>query len=189
MIDFQNVLAEILITEDQLHKRISEIGSEISRDYFGKEKFILVCILRGGVVFLVDLARQITVPHAIDFMAISSYGVGNRESDGIVRINMDLTTDIRGWHVLVVEDIIDSGYTLKSVLDLLSTRNPASLNVCTLLDKAERREVEVPVRYCGFQIPNKFVFGYGLDLDEYYRNLPFIGVVDLKKYQNPPTNL
>jgi hypoxanthine phosphoribosyltransferase len=181
VIEYQKVLSEILINEEQLQKRIAELSAEISRDYAGLDKFILVCILRGGVVFMVDLARQISVPHAMDFMAISSYGTGNRESNGIVRINMDLTTDIRGWHVLVVEDIIDSGYTLKSVLDLLTTRNPASLHVCTLLDKAERREVQVPLRYCGFKIPNKFVFGYGLDLDEYYRNLPFIGVVDLKK--------
>jgi hypoxanthine phosphoribosyltransferase len=184
MIDYKDVLAEVLITETQLKKRIKELGAEISRDYQGKEKLILVCILRGGVVFLVDLARHITVPHAMDFMAISSYGVGSRESNGIVRINMDLTTDIRGWNVLVVEDIIDSGFTLSSVMDLLSTRKPASLQVCTLLDKEERREVEVPVRYRGFSIPNKFVFGYGLDLDEYYRNLPFIGVVDIKKYQS-----
>lgn len=186
MIRYQTVLSEILIDEGQLRKRIAELGAEISRDYAEMDKFILVCILRGGVVFLVDLARQITVPHAMDFMAISSYGTGNRESNGIVRINMDLTTDIRGWHVLVVEDIIDSGYTLKSVLDLLSTRNPASLHVCTLLDKAERREVDVPLRYCGFKIPNKFVFGYGLDLDEYHRNLPFIGVADLEKLKKLP---
>jgi hypoxanthine phosphoribosyltransferase len=184
MIDYKDVLAEVLIPEVQLKKRIIELGTEISHDYQGKDKFILVCILRGGVVFMVDLARQITAPHAMDFMAISSYGIGNRESNGIVRINMDLTTDIRGWHVLVVEDIIDSGYTLASVMDLLSTRKPASLQVCALLDKEERREVNVPVRYRGFSIPNKFVFGYGLDLDEYYRNLPFIGVVDIKKYQS-----
>lgn len=184
MIDYKDVLTEVLITEAQLQKRIVELGAEISRDYQGKDKFILVCILRGGVVFMVDLARHITVPHAMDFMAISSYGAGSRESSGIVRINMDLTTDIRGWHVLVVEDIIDSGFTLTSVLNLLSTRTPASLQVCALLDKEERREVNVPVRYRGFTIPNKFVFGYGLDLDEYYRNLPFIGVVDLEKY--PP---
>jgi hypoxanthine phosphoribosyltransferase len=185
MIDYKKVLSEILFTEDQIAKRVAELGAEISRDYAGLEKFILVCILRGGVVFMVDLAKHITIPHAMDFMAISSYGVGTRESNGMVRINMDLTTDIRGWHVLVVEDIIDSGFTLKSVLDMLSTRNPASLHVCALLDKSERREVDVPLRYRGFKIPNKFVFGYGLDLDEYYRNLPFIGVVDLKKYQSP----
>jgi hypoxanthine phosphoribosyltransferase len=185
MIEYKKVLSEILFTEDQIAKRVAELGAEISRDYAGLDKLILVCILRGGVVFMVDLAKHITIPHAMDFMAISSYGVGTRESNGMVRINMDLTTDIRGWHVLVVEDIIDSGFTLKSVLDMLSTRNPASLHVCALLDKSERREVDVPLRYRGFKIPNKFVFGYGLDLDEYYRNLPFIGVVDLQKYQRP----
>ena len=115
-------------------------------------------------------------------MAISSYGAGNRNSSGMVRITMDLNTNICGRDVLIVEDIIDSGNTLAYVLRLLSTRKPKSLNICTLLDKAERREVEVPIRYTGFTIPNKFVFGYGLDLDEYYRNLPFIGVVDLDKY-------
>jgi hypoxanthine phosphoribosyltransferase len=115
-------------------------------------------------------------------MAVTSYGVGNRESQGAVRIKMDLMTDIGGRDVIIVEDIVDSGHTLSSVLQLLSTRKPASLNICTLLDKEERREVEVPIKYRGFVIPNKFVFGYGLDLDELFRNLPFIGVVDLQKY-------
>ena len=144
----------------------------------------MVCILRGGVMFLVDLIRHITLPHAIDFMAISSYGVGSRRSGGDVRITMDLTTSITGKDVIIVEDIIDSGRTLSSVIQLLSTRQPTSLSVCTLLDKSERREVEVPVKYRGFAIPDKFVFGYGLDLDEYFRNLPFIGVVDLAKYDS-----
>jgi hypoxanthine phosphoribosyltransferase len=116
-------------------------------------------------------------------MAISSYGAGGRESDGHVRINLDLVADIRDRNVLIVEDIIDSGHTMASVLALLSSRKPRSLNVCALLDKNERREVKVPLRYVGFSIPNKFVFGYGLDMDEYYRNLNFIGVVDLKKYK------
>jgi hypoxanthine phosphoribosyltransferase len=120
----------------------------------------------------------------MDFMAISSYGAGNRNSTGIVRINMDLNTNICDRDVLIVEDIIDSGRTLSYVTKLLSTRKPRSLNICTLLDKVDRREVEVPIRYTGFKIPNKFVFGYGLDLDEFYRNLPFIGVVDLDKYGN-----
>ena len=182
MIDYHDVLAEVLITADQLQKRIREMGEEISRDYQHTHNLLLVCILRGGVMFLTDLIRQISVPHMMDFMAISSYGAGVRQHQD-VRITMDLTVDIHDKHVLVVEDIIDSGYTIDSVLNLLSTRHPASLNVCVLLDKAERREVEVPIRYRGFTIPNKFVFGYGLDLDEYYRNLPFIGVVDLKKYQ------
>ena len=185
MKDYKDVLIEILIPQEKIQQRVAELGAEISRDYQDKPNLLMVCILRGGVMFMVDLSRQISVPHAMDFMAISSYGIGGRESNGRVRINMDLTTDIRGWHVLIVEDIIDSGHTIASVLNLLSTRQPASLQVCTLLDKSERREEVVPIRYCGFVIPNKFVFGYGLDLDEYHRNLPFIGVVDLKKYEAP----
>ncbi|NPV40815.1 MAG: hypoxanthine phosphoribosyltransferase [Anaerolineae bacterium] len=179
---YQNYLKEILIPEDELQSRIAELGKEISKDYEGSQQMLLVCILRGAVMFLTDLCRHIHVPHAMDFMAISSYGAGNRNSTGMVRITMDLNTNIYDKDVLIVEDIIDSGNTLSYVLDLLSTRKPRSLNICTLLDKAERREVEVPIRYTGFEIPNKFVFGYGLDLDEYYRNLPFIGVVDLDKY-------
>jgi hypoxanthine phosphoribosyltransferase len=182
MRDYREFIKEILISEEALQKRIKELGFEISRDYQGKN-LVLVCILRGGVLFLTDLMRSISIPHAIEFMAVSSYGVGNRESTGRVRISLDLNTDIAGREVLLVEDIIDSGRTIASVLDLLSSRKPNSITVCTLLDKAERREVEVSIRYRGFQIPNKFVFGYGLDIDEYYRNLPFIGVVDLEKYQ------
>jgi hypoxanthine phosphoribosyltransferase len=127
--------------------------------------------------------RKITIPTAIEFMAVSSYGIGGRESHGKVRISLDLNVDIQNRDVILVEDIIDSGHTIAAVLQMLSTRNPASICVCTLLDKADRREVPVPVKYTGFSIPNKFVFGYGLDIDDYYRNLPFIGVVDLKKYQ------
>ena len=129
--------------------------------------------------------RKITVPHTIDFMAISSYGVGARQSSGLVRLNMDLKDDIHNRNVLLVEDIIDSGHTLSSVLELLSVRKPASLKICTLLDKAERREANVTIDYCGFVIPDKFVFGYGLDLDEYYRDLPFIGIVNVEKFQPP----
>jgi hypoxanthine phosphoribosyltransferase len=182
--DYRNFLKEELIPADVLQKRIAELGEEISRDFQGEE-LLLICILRGGVMFMTDLMRAIQVPVAIDFMAISSYGVGQRESTGQIRITLDLTTNIDGRNIIVVEDIIDSGRTLHSVLELLSTRNPKSLQVCTLLDKAERREVDVPIRYRGFTIPNKFVFGYGLDLDEFHRNLPFIGVVDLEKY--PPS--
>jgi hypoxanthine phosphoribosyltransferase len=182
--DYNNFLAETLIDEKTLQKRIIELGAEISRDYEGKD-LLLVCILRGGVMFLTDLMRRISIPHAIDFMAISSYGSGARESSGAVRITMDLSGDIRGRNVLLVEDIIDSGHTISSVLDLLGSRQPKSLKVCTLLDKYPRREVDVPIDYCGFKIKDKFVFGYGLDLDEYHRNLPFIGVVDLKKYSPP----
>ena len=182
MLNYQDFLGEVLISEAQLQERIAELGAEISRDYQDKN-LLLICILRGGVMFLTDLMRHITIPHAIEFMAVSSYGVGGRHSSGQVRISLDLNTDIGERDVILVEDIVDSGYTIASVLDLLSTRHPRSLVVCALLDKAERREVPIPVRYRGFNIPNKFVFGYGLDIDDYYRNLPFIGVVDLAKYE------
>jgi len=182
--DYRELLAEILIPEKELQARIRELGKEISQDYQGKD-LLLICILRGGVMFLTDLMRTLTVPHNIDFMAVSSYGSGVRQSSGQVRITLDLTTSIEGRDVLLVEDIIDSGHTIASVIDLLNTRRPRSLRVCALLDKAERREAEVPIHYCGFVIPNKFVFGYGLDIDEYYRNLPFIGVVRPDKYLAP----
>ncbi len=184
MQDYFEFLDEILIDRHVLQDRIAELGAQISEDYQGKDPH-LICILRGGVMFLTDLMKKISIPHTIDFMAISSYGVGARESTGQVRLNMDLKDDIRGRHVILVEDIIDSGHTLKSVLELLSVRKPASLKICTLLDKEERREVDVTIDYCGFQIADKFVFGYGLDLDEYYRGLPFIGVVDLEKFEPP----
>jgi len=184
MQDYNDILAEILIDEKSLQTRIKELGTEISADY-PDGNLLLICILRGGVPFLVELSRQISAPHMMDFMAVSSYGVGKRESGGTVRLTMDLQTDIRDKDVLLVEDIIDSGHTIASVLELLQLRQPRSLKVCALLDKSERREAVVPIHYRGFDIPNKFVFGFGLDLDEYYRNLPFVGVVDLKKYKPP----
>lgn len=179
--DYKKFLAEVLVTEEQLTQRIKELGQEISATYAG-EDLLLVCVLRGGVMFLTDLMRNLTVPHMIDFMAISSYGVGARESTGTVRITMDLTMDIFDRNVLIVEDIVDSGQTMTSLLEVLETRRPKSLRVCTLLDKAARREVDVMLDFVGFDIDDKFVFGYGLDLDEYYRNLPFVGVVDLDVY-------
>jgi len=182
MRDYHEFLEEVLIPEETLQKRISELGTEISHDYQGKE-LLLVCILRGGVMFLTDLIRHITVPHMIDFMSVSSYGVGARRSRGQTRITLDINTDVQNRHVLLVEDIVDSGYTVKAVLELLSARQPRSLKICALLDKAERREVEVTIDYRGFVIPDKFVFGYGLDADEYYRNLPFIGVLAADKYK------
>ncbi len=178
---YEEYLDEVLIPADRLQARIKELGEQISRDYEG-EDLLLICILRGGVLFLADLMRTLTVPHSIDFMAVSSYGARARQSKGQVRITLDLTTSIEGRNVLLVEDIIDSGNTIASVLELLNTRRPKSLKVCTLLDKAERREADVPIHYRGFTIPNKFVFGYGLDLDEFYRNLPFIGVVHPDKF-------
>ncbi len=182
--DYREYIDKVLVTEEQIKTRIRELGEQINRDYAGEE-LLIVCILRGGVMFTVDLVREITVPLAMEFMAVSSYGSGARQSEGEVRITLDLNTSIAGKHVLIVEDIIDSGHTLASVIELLQTRNPKSVYVCTLLDKFERREVEVPIRYCGFKIKNEFVFGYGLDMDEYYRNLPFVGTVDLERYEPP----
>lgn len=183
MRDYNQFLEEILFDADQIQHRIAELGAEISHDYQG-EDLMLVCVLRGGVLFLADLMRCITVPLVLDFMSVSSYGIGARQSSGQPRITLDVNTDIRDRNVMLVEDIVDSGHTIKAVYDFLSTRQPKTLRVCTLLDKIERREVQVPLDYVGFQIPNKFVFGYGLDIDEYYRNLPFIGVVALDRYQS-----
>lgn len=180
MQDYHDYLDSILITESQLQNRIQELGAEISRDYLGQDLH-LICILRGGVMFLTDLMRALSVPATIDFMAVSSYG-SNRQSTGQVRITLDLKDNIQDRNVVLVEDIVDSGFTIATVLQFLEMRNPKSLKVCTLLDKPERREVEVPIHYRGFNIPNKFVFGYGLDIDEYYRNLPFIAAVDLARY-------
>jgi hypoxanthine phosphoribosyltransferase len=180
MQDYHEFLDEILVPAEALQKRVSELGAEISRDYQSQDLH-LICILRGGVVFLTDLMRHITIPNTLDFMAVSSYGTA-RHSTGQVRITLDLKDEIHDRNVLLVEDIVDSGYTIASVLEFLMTRHPKSLRVCTMLNKPERREVEVPIDYCGFTIPNKFVFGYGLDMDEYYRNLPFIATVNLDRY-------
>jgi hypoxanthine phosphoribosyltransferase len=184
MQNYREVLSEILIDSETLQARVKELGAQISLDYPDGD-LLLICILRGGVPFMVDLSRSITTPHKMDFMAVSSYGVGARESSRSARVTLDLQMDIQGQQVLLVEDIVDSGHTISSVLNMLKTRNPKTLRVCALLDKPERREAHVPVDYLGFTIPNKFVFGYGLDLDEYHRNLPFVGVVDLEKYQPP----
>ena len=181
MQDYHDILAEVLIDEITLQKRVKELADEINRDYAG-EQILLICILRGALPFLVDLMRHISVLNAIDCMAITSYGEGARSSTGNVRMTLDLQTNIEGKHVILVEDIVDSGHTVAHVLELLRTRKPKSLKVCALLDKESRREIMVPIDYRGFTIANKFVFGYGLDLDEFYRNLPFIGVVDLNRY-------
>ncbi len=170
-----NFSYNVMISEEQLQARIKELGQQISADYAGHD-LLLLCILKGGVLFLTDLMRQITIPHEIDFLAVSSYGREVRESTGVVRIVKDLDEPIAGRCVLIVEDIIDTGHTLFYITNILNARQPASLRICTLLDKAERRQVNIPVDYTGFVIPDKFVFGYGLDLDEKFRNLPFIGV-------------
>jgi hypoxanthine phosphoribosyltransferase len=170
------LLQEILIDEETLQARIAEMGAQISHDYAGTNNLLLACVLKGGVVFLSDLMRHVTVPHSIDFLAVSSYGQHARETTGIVRIDMDLRCNIDGLNVLIVEDIIDSGTTLAYIRRMLQARNPASIKICALLSKPSRRIVDVDIEYVGFDIPNKFVFGYGLDLDELYRNLPYIGV-------------
>ena len=174
--DLERGVGEILIQEDELRGRIAELGREISADYAGRE-LLLVGVLKGAVFFMADLMRTITVPCEIDFMAISSYGAST-DSSGVVRILKDLDINIEGRDVLVVEDIIDSGLTLSYLMRNLEAREPASLEICALLTKPDRREIEVPVRYVGFEIPNRFVIGYGLDFAERYRNLPYVGVLD-----------
>jgi len=168
-------VGEILIDEETLQARIRELGVEISRDYAGRD-LLLVGVLKGAVFFMADLMRELTIPCEIDFMAISSYGAGT-DSSGVVRILKDLDLNISGRHVLVVEDIIDSGLTLSYLVRTLSARKPATVEICALLTKPERREVDVPVRYVGFEIPNEFVIGYGLDYAERYRNLPHVAVL------------
>ena len=168
-------VAEILISADELQARIQALGAEISAAYAGKEP-LLLSVLKGSIVFMADLMRTLTVPHAIDFMAVSSYGAAT-QSSGVVRILKDLDEPIEGKDVLIVEDIIDSGHTLEYLRGLLLARNPASLRIVTLLSKPARREVDVPVDWIGFEIPDKFVIGYGLDYNERYRDLPYIGVL------------
>jgi hypoxanthine phosphoribosyltransferase len=168
-------VGEILIEADALQARIRDLGREISSDYAGRE-LLLVGVLKGAVFFMADLMRSIAVPCEIDFMAISSYGAST-DSSGVVRILKDLDINIEGRDVLIVEDIIDSGLTLSYLVRNLESRSPASLEVCALMTKPERREIEVDVRYVGFEIPNRFVIGYGLDFAERYRNLPFVGVL------------
>lgn len=172
----------ILISTEKLRERIDEIGRQITEDYAGKE-ILMIGVLRGAVIFMADLARAIKVPVAIDFMAVSSYGMGTASS-GVVRILKDLDESVEGKHVLVVEDIIDSGLTLNYLLDNIKSRKPASIRMCTLLNKPERRKVDVHIDYNGFTIPDDFVIGYGLDYAEKYRNLPFIGVLKPEIYQH-----
>ncbi|HIS81071.1 MAG TPA: hypoxanthine phosphoribosyltransferase [Candidatus Scatomonas merdavium] len=166
-----------LIEEERVAARIRELGEDISREYEGREVH-LICVLKGGVFFMCDLAKRITVPVTMDFMSVSSYGAGT-SSSGVVKIVKDLDQPLEGKDVLIVEDIIDSGRTLSYLIEILKKRHPRSLRLCTLLDKPERRVVDnVQVDYCGFQIPDEFVVGYGLDYDQKYRNLPYIGVVE-----------
>jgi hypoxanthine phosphoribosyltransferase len=171
-----SAVGEVLIDADALRARIEELGEEISREYEGRE-LLLIGVLKGAVFFMADLMRRVAVPCEIDFMAISSYG-GQTDSSGVVRILKDLDMNIKGRHVLVVEDIIDSGLTLSYLMRNLRSREPLSLEICALMTKPSRREIDVPVRYVGFEIPNRFVIGYGLDYGERYRNLPYVGVLN-----------
>ena len=166
---------EVLLSEEEVDARIQEIGDMISKDYAGKEVH-LICVLKGGSFFMCELAKRITVPVSLDFMSVSSYGADTKSS-GVVKIVKDLDESLTGKHVLVVEDIVDSGRTLSHLLKMLKDRGPADVRLCTLLDKPDRRVVDVKVDYTGFQIPDEFVVGYGLDYDQKYRNLPYIGVV------------
>lgn len=167
---------KVLLSEEDVDARIKAIGEQISRDYEGKSVH-LICVLKGGSFFMCELAKRITVPVSLDFMSVSSYG-SDTKSSGVVKIVKDLDESIKGKDVLVVEDIVDSGRTLSYLLEMLRDRGPASLRLCTLLDKPERRVIDVNVDYTGFQIPDAFVVGYGLDYDQKYRNLPYIGVVE-----------
>lgn len=169
---------KVLLTEEEVDKKIQELGDKISKDYAGKS-IHLVCVLKGGSFFMCELAKRITVPVSIDFMSVSSYG-GDTKSSGVVKIVKDLDESLAGKDVLVVEDIIDSGRTLSYLLEMLRDRKPASLKLCTLLDKPERRVVDVNIDYTAFEVPDEFVVGYGLDYDQLYRNLPYIGVVEFE---------
>jgi hypoxanthine phosphoribosyltransferase len=173
--DLEAGVNEILIEEESLQRRIAELGEEISADYAGRD-LLLIGVLKGAVFFMADLMRRLTVPCEIDFMAISSYGAST-DSSGVVRILKDLDINIEGRHVLIVEDIIDSGLTLSYLMRTLEAREPGTLEVCALMTKPERRQIDVDVRYVGFDIPNRFVIGYGLDFAERYRNLPYVGVL------------
>ncbi|MBR5579459.1 MAG: hypoxanthine phosphoribosyltransferase [Lachnospiraceae bacterium] len=169
----------VLLSEEEVDQRIQKIGELISKDYEGKE-IHLICVLKGGVFFMCELAKRITVPVSMDFMAISSYG-SDTKSSGVIKIVKDLDDSITGKDVLVVEDIVDSGRTLSYLLEMLKDRKPNSLRLCTLLDKPDRRVVDVDVHYTGFKIPDEFVVGYGLDYAQKYRNLPYIGIVHLEE--------
>ncbi len=166
----------VLLSEEEVDKRIQEIGEQISKDYAGKQVH-LVCVLKGGSFFMCELAKRITVPVSLDFMSVSSYG-SDTKSSGVVKIVKDLDESLADKDVIVVEDIVDSGRTLSYLLEMLRDRKPASLRLCTLLDKPDRRVIDVDVDYTGFQIPDEFVVGYGLDYDQRYRNLPYIGIVE-----------
>ena len=174
-------IQSVLYTEEQLKKRVAELGAQITRDYQGKEKILLVSVLRGSYIFMADLSRAIDLPCTIDFMSVSSYGSGS-ESSGQVEIKKDISLNLEGYHVIIVEDILDSGNTLYYLMDMLRLRKAASIRICTLMDKPDRRVKPIVADYSGFQIPDAFVVGYGLDYDQRYRNLPYVGILKPEVY-------
>ncbi len=176
------ILERILISEEDIQARVRELGQAISRDY-GNQSIALICILKGGLMFLCDLAKHITSPVTYDFMSVSSYGDAT-QSSGVVRITKDLEESIEGKHVIIVEDIIDTGLTLSYLLNNLHSRNPASIRICTLLNKRANRKVEIAVDYVGFEVPNEFLVGYGLDFKQFYRNVPYIFTPKPKYYRD-----
>lgn len=171
----------ILVSEEQLRQKVAELGAQISRDYEGRD-LLMVSILKGGAVFMADLMRTVSIPCAIDFMVVSSYGGANTESTGLVKIVKDLDADLSGKDVLIVEDILDTGITLSNLLPMLRLRNPSSVKLCTILSKPSRRKADIEPDYLGFEVPDEFVVGYGLDFDEKYRNLPYVGVLKPEIY-------
>jgi hypoxanthine phosphoribosyltransferase len=174
-------IGEVLITKEQIDKRVTELGDQITDDYRDSKKLLLLGLLRGSVMFVTDLMRKIQLPMTMDFMSVSSYS--GAESSGFVRIDSDHKTNINGWDVILIDDIIDTGYTIYTIQKLLQERKPRSLKVCALLDKVSRHKVEIKIDYLGFEIPDYFVVGYGLDIDEKGRNLPYIASVDPEKYK------
>lgn len=174
-------IQKVLVTEEQLKARTAELGAQISRDYAGKD-LLLVSILKGAVVFMADLMRAVTIPASIDFMVVSSYGGANTTTTGLVKIIKDLDADLTGKDVLIVEDIMDTGVTLSHLVPMLKMRNPESVRICAILDKPSRRKADIQPDYRGFEVPDEFVVGYGLDYDEKYRNLPYVGVLKPEVY-------
>jgi len=181
MNEMNTAIKEVLLSEKELDLKVKELGMKISKDYEGEE-VLLLCILKGGVVFMSDLARAISIPVSMDFMAVSSYG-SSATSSGVVRILKDLGQSIEGKNIIIVEDIIDSGLTLNYLVSYLKARGPKSVEICTIMDKPDRREVEVEIKYQGFIVPNEFLVGYGLDYAEKYRNLPFVGILREEVYK------
>ena len=176
----QDDVKKVLLSEEELHAKVAEMGAQVTQDYEGKN-LLLVTVLKGAVIFLADLMREIKQPAEIDFMVVSSYGSGVKSS-GVVKIVKDLDINLEGKDILIVEDILDSGMTLDYIKNILQDRNPASIRICTLLDKPARRKVDLQADYVGFTIPDEFVIGYGLDYDEKYRNLPYVGVLKPEVY-------